>query len=492
MSEKIERNFGLTPTEKFLSEICDKTFLKLWVYPNTFYKKGKEFCDVLVVFEENVFIFSVKEITFNLEKDTGVAWQRWKRKAIDDSIKQINGAVSWIAKCPDKIFLDPNCEKLIPIKIPDNPIIHRIIVAYGAEEACKSASESNLNGSLGISYSDAPSIFEGDVFNFTLSLPKLPVYHVFDSFNLNIILEELDTIFDLTRYFEAKEAAITKYDLVTYCGEEDLLAHYFFNFDDVRKRHFIGTIDNDVNCISIGEGEWDGFKNHKSYKLRKEANAKTNLWDQIIQRSCQNALDGTLMGASPFSLPNAIIEMAKEPRFIRRENSIAMINSINKFPNFNGKPGRLLSSYPSIDKNKRYVFLQLTPPDDEIDYENIYRPSRQAMLEIACGVLKNKNKNLKTIVGIAIDAPKYNPKSNSDDLLLMNCEEWSKPQEEQYKEENKEFRFFESPQKESSWVRTQDFPDGSNKLIKRKLGRNEKCLCGSGKKYKKCCLAWYG
>ena len=239
----IVRSSGENPTEKILANICDNAFLKLWVYPNPYKKKGDELCDVLVLFDEHIFIFSVKEIKFNTEKDIDVAWKRWKRKAIDESKKQIERAESWILNYTDQVFLDASCEKQIPIKIdPSTSKIHRIIVAHGAEEACKSQSEDNVYGSLAMGYSDKleNSQFPDFEFPFLLNLPRDKVFHVFDSFNLNIILEELDTITDLTWYFEEKEEAIKKYSLLNYAGEEDLLAHYILNFDKKTQKHFIG------------------------------------------------------------------------------------------------------------------------------------------------------------------------------------------------------------------------------------------------------------
>jgi len=65
----IERGTGTTPSERFLAEIADKTFLNLWSYPNLFIDKrengvgvGKELCDLLVVFGDDVLIFSDKTI----------------------------------------------------------------------------------------------------------------------------------------------------------------------------------------------------------------------------------------------------------------------------------------------------------------------------------------------------------------------------------------------------------------------------------------------
>ena len=72
-----------------------------------------------------------------------------------------------------------------------------------------------------------------------------------------------------------------------------------------------------------------------------------------------------------------------------------------------------------------------------------YREKRRTLLEIACGTAKNKYKHLETIVGIAIDAPKYS-KNNSEDFILMDCKNWSEEQEEFYRDLNKDWRFLET------------------------------------------------
>jgi hypothetical protein len=490
LNAKIERKTGLTPTEKFLSDICDHTFLKLWVYPNTYFKIGKEFCDVLVIFENDVFIFSVKDIAFNQGKHVDVGWTRWRRKAIDDSIKQVDGAASWINKFPDRIFLDPKCTVDLPVKMPKNPTVHRIIVAYGAETACKAESPNNIHGSLAVSYSNNPGIFVGDGFNFNLSLPRNPVYHVFDSFNLAIVLGELDTISDFANYLKSKEAAVSKYIMITYCGEEDLLAHYFFNFDEKVGEHFIGSSEANLLGLMVPEGEWEQLKRHDFYKRRKKANASSYLWDEIIQSASQHAFDGKLTGASAFAPNSPFLEMAKEPRFVRRENSLAIIESVKKFPFSGDKRVRMISTYPSIDDQKRYVFLQINPPSADIDYESVHRPKRKRMVEIACGVLKSKHKNLRKIIGVAYDAPKYSKSNSSKDFLYFDCGLWDAEKEDHYRAANQDFGFFEQPTRDVGFVNAQEFPDGSDKNVSAKLGRNEKCPCGSGKKFKKCCLIW--
>ena len=113
---KIERGIPVNTTEKTLSDLCDLAFLKLWSFPNPYKEPGKELCDVLVVFDNNIIIFSVKNIKYNENK--GLAgWQRWKRKAIDESITQINGAEKWIKNHPDQIYLNKNINLINTFKI---------------------------------------------------------------------------------------------------------------------------------------------------------------------------------------------------------------------------------------------------------------------------------------------------------------------------------------------------------------------------------------
>lgn len=57
----IEKSPGQTPTEQYLSKLCEQTFLNIWAYPNPYKADGKELCDLLVVFENTVFLFFDRE-----------------------------------------------------------------------------------------------------------------------------------------------------------------------------------------------------------------------------------------------------------------------------------------------------------------------------------------------------------------------------------------------------------------------------------------------
>ncbi len=230
---------------------------------------------------------------------------------------------------------------------------------------------------------------------------------------------------------------------MVYCGEEDLLAHYFSNFDESQSKHFIGTSEKDINFVTIAEGEWKGFIEEEIYKNKKSIDRVSYFWDELIQKTCKNALDGTLIGNStPLAGRSAIHEMAKEPRFTRRALSEHMIEAISNFPESEQPIMRHVAFMPSFYNDKGYVFLQLKV-DGITDYENVYRPKRQALLEIACGAARNKFGHLKTVIGIAIDAPKFVGK-NSEDLILMDCSNWSKEQSEQYEQANARLNFFKT------------------------------------------------
>lgn len=276
-----------------------------------------------------------------------------------------------------------------------------------------------------------------------------------------------------------------KYDHVSYCGEEDLLAHYFVNFDERLKRYTIGTDEKNINGLMVGEGEWEGFVNIEPYKRRKQANKSSYLWDDLINRTGRNALEGKLLGnGDVWNAQSAIHEMAKEPRLSRRALSDEMIKAIQNFPENSGAMVRSLSYMPSFYADKAYVFLQIYL-DNPGDYENECRPVRQVMLEIACGAARNKFSHLNTVVGIAIDAPKFTNR-NSEDFILMDCSEWTEEQERDYRERNKELDFFESSNLKQVIKTNSDFPHPASQIREqKKIGRNESCPCRSGKKYKK-------
>ena len=484
----IIKSEGVTPTERLLSDLCERSFLKLWSYSNPIKDDRDELCDLLAVFENQVFIFFDRESRqfAKANKDPMVNWKRWKKKVIDAQIRTAHGAERYL-RSGRSIFLDTALEVPFPIDIDfKDMIIHKIIVAHGAKEACESFSDDNVYGSLAISYGHTDTQFS---FPFKIDINKKKPVHVFDSFNLPIIFSELDTFYDFSSYLNAKVDAINSLDALVYCGEEDLLAHYCLNFDESKNKHFIGTTRKDINFVMIGEGEWKDFIKTEIYNNKKSADKISYLWDELIQTTSQNTLDGTLLGDStPLRGQSAIHEMAKEPRFSRRALSEHIVQAIRNFPESSQAIMRNLSFMPSFYKGTGYVFLQLKVEGVTV-YDNDYRQNRQAMLEIACGAAKNKFEHLKKVIGIALDAPKYS-KTNAEDFILMDCVNWSSDLRKYYEKANEGLDFFKSDSLTIQEKTVKNFPDiiKHRKTPRTKIGRNKPCPCGSGKKYKKCCI----
>ena len=454
---KVVKSDGVNDSERLLADLCEKSFLKLWSYPNSFKDDRKELCDLLAVFENHVFIFFDRENQQleNPDKDPEVLWRRWKKRVIDDQARTAHGAEKYI-RSGRPIFLDKDSNMPFPLKFnPETAVIHKIIIAHGAVDACKRHSDKNIFGSLGISYSD---ILENDLETpFIVTIDRGNPVHVFDSHNLPVVFGELDTFYEFSVYLDEKIRAIKSLYLLSYCGEEDLLAHYLLNFDDKQNRHFIGVKCEVVNGLTIGEGAWNDLLQHENYHNKKMADEVSYMWDELLQRTCQNELDGTLLGDGLIlSGCSAIHEMAKEPRFMRRALSQNMINAIQSFPEGSGLFVRKMSFMPSYYENKAYVFLQLKF-DDIKDFESEIRPGRQKMLEIACAAAKEKFSHLTVIVGIAINAPKFH-RENSEDFLLLDCSDWSEEQSQHYKDLNQYFGFFQSESLVSVERRIQEFP----------------------------------
>src|SRR5258708_180894 len=187
---------GLTPSEAFVSSLCERAFLRLWTHPNPIGKKGKELCDCLIVCGPHTIIISVKESEY---RDTGdkIGMERWHRDAIDESVGQIYGAERWLRTVDHFRRKDGRTITLPP---HDQRRYHRLSVALGGQ---------------------------GKVFVRWGNFGK-GVVHVLDENNLVETFSILDTITDFIEYLGAVENLFDKnvHLLFDGGGPADLLAMY--------------------------------------------------------------------------------------------------------------------------------------------------------------------------------------------------------------------------------------------------------------------------
>ena len=117
-------------SEEYVFNIARRSFLSLWSYANPQQEtKGKELCDVLTMFDDNVAIFSVKDVTLKSKAEKDV--ERWKRRAIEKSVKQIYGAERWIRSATHIIRSDG--VNGLPLPQTSDIKIHRLSISLGSE-----------------------------------------------------------------------------------------------------------------------------------------------------------------------------------------------------------------------------------------------------------------------------------------------------------------------------------------------------------------------
>jgi hypothetical protein len=277
---------GTTTSERYLAKLCRRTFLSLWSFPNVYRDQGqhtvgqgKEVCDLLVVFEDHVLIFSDKECEFPNSEDLVLDGTRWYRRAVHKSADQLWGAERWIAKYPNRLFLDAACEHPFPLVLPnpDRMKVHLILVAHGAAKRCKSV----LGGSGSLMI--MPDTIGPGALPFAVGRvdASKKYIHILDDTSLDILLTTLDTVADLVAYLERKETFIESGRLGSAAGEEELLAFYLADINENDEHDFI--IKGDVDRVMIDEGHWTGFSRSAQRRRQVSANRISYAWDALIE-----------------------------------------------------------------------------------------------------------------------------------------------------------------------------------------------------------------
>lgn len=279
-------------------------------------------------------IFSEKTIAWP-DGDIELAWSRWFKRAVRHAAKQANGAERWIIKFPERIFLDRKCSTPFPIDLPNakERVIHRVVVAKGAAEACREQLPDS-SGSLIIRPSlqgDAHwSLQRGVIEPFAVGDidPSGSFVHVIDDVALDVILRELDTIRDFTDYLEKRAAFIRSGRLLEAHGEENLLAYYAIRINDDGYHDFV-TADK-RSPILIDRQRYRNFTSDPQYIAKKHADEISYLWDKLIEAFTTHMLDGTsiTLPGYDFDLRRnevGVRYMALQNRFARRNlgNAVA-------------------------------------------------------------------------------------------------------------------------------------------------------------------------
>lgn len=400
-------NRGLNVAEKLVFRLCSRSFLSLWSYANPRGKApGKELCDILVVCDPDVIIFSVKEITIGDAIDQAVNQERWFKRAIEGSVKQIYGAERWIRSATHVIRKDGSAG--LPFPERSSLRIHRVAVALGGQ------------GKVWKSFGDFGKGF----------------VHVFDEESLNAVMTELDTITDFIEYLSDKEAYYRNGGMTLFdgSGEEDLLALYLHFNRGFPSDPELGVPD----MIILDENLWESFQAKPEYERKKLADRESYAWDQLVEVYCHDVLNEHLeIGFQPSDLERIARMMARENRFNRRLLG-------GKFAEF------MARSSPSLPDKQR-LRSRMVPSHSGVVYVFLTRPHgyprdlRSKELGLRCYIARGVNPyKYDTVIGIATEQPEDGKGFTLDSFYLW-MKDWTDEDQRKIDLMRNELDFFNKP-----------------------------------------------
>ena len=503
-SYAVRKGRGTTPSERYLAQLTERTFLNLWSYPNIHRGEDKkEVCDLLVAFENHVIVFSDKHVEYKPRPGPEVAWRRWYKDAIKESAGQIYGAERRIKKGSDGLFLDRACTQPFPFPLPEpeRMQVHRIVVAHGASEACRRA----LGGSGSLML--VPSLIGDDHLllgddhvaliggRLTLPSPACPFtigqidpskgfVHVLDDTTLDVLLRTLDTVKDFVEYLTRKERLITVGKLGYAAGEEDLLAYYLRNVGPDDWHDFI--LPQGAHLICIDEGLWLGYQQHPQRLDQLQADKISYLWDELTERFNTNILNDTQYETTRRGVTHSerlVRFLARESRTRRRFLTTRFIGLCQRVGTQSWKEVRVIE--PSSPGDPYYVFMVMRHLDG-VPYEK-YRQARRHCLGEYLQVVKVVYPEAEDVVGIAIGPPEN---ENSEDLLYLDTRFWTEEHQREAERLQRETGFLTKITRYEGTVKT--YPDlaprpsGQSGRSPKGRDRNKLCYCGSGRKFKYC------
>lgn len=390
---------GITPSEKFVASLCERTFLRLWTHPNPKGKKGKELCDCLIICGPHIVIISVKEIEY---KDTGdkIGWERWVRTAIEKSGSQIWGAERWLDTVDEIVRHDG---RTITLPKRDERQYHRISVSLGGR------------GHVPLAWGDLGNGF----------------VHVCDEYSVGAVFGALDTITDFVEFLKASEDLVTTGVQLLFAGGgiEDLVALYMMYGHSF---NILPDSDQQPTMLVLEDDLWEGFSESDEFKAIQSDLSDSYKWDHLIELYATDLLTNGMFDMHSKEVTQnelALVTMALQPRGHRA-------NLAESFIEFFENPElKIASRVVQGHNNTAFVFLVGKSSD---------REARSQELILRCLVVRGRVPNITTVVGIATDRPGMSDIGYSSDIAYLHMPEWSAENEEHVKGIQAELGYFQN------------------------------------------------
>ena len=487
----IVRGEGVTPTERYLKTLCDGTFLSLWSYPGVYRDQrigpkteGKEVCDLLVIFGDDIIIFSDKHSVFKTGGNPSVNWNRWFRRAVVAGADQLWGAERWIRQHPTRLFVDRACTVRLPIPLPDmtSARFHRVLVTHGATTACREG----FGGSGSFIIQTDVRGFDAHINPFVIGdlSPSRGYVHVLDDTSLDVVLKTRDTVADFTHYLRKKEAFLRSGRAIYAAGEEELLAMYL-TADTDRDEHDFPVTSEITGGIAIPEGHWTSFAHSTLRRAQLEHDEISYAWDELIEKFNYHALKGDdyFQPASDPRESELIMRfLAREPRTRRRMLAESLVGLVYRTPP-HIRATRVIQ--PSEPGDPYYAFLLLPVPAG-MDHTE-YRLLRWGFLDALLRVVKLTCRDAEDIIVIATESGR-DTEPRTEDAAYMDARDWCDVLEQEAIEAQRALNLLVNVSSFHNVVHEYPTVTRLGQLLVRpeKNPRNKPCPCRSGRKYKHC------
>lgn len=405
MSSYVNRDTSFTESEKLVNELGAKSFLRFWTWPNLFrdQENGKEICDLIIVFGNDILLISDKKIEFNTEKDINVEWKRWYKKAISKSFAQTKGAERWIRDFPNRLFVDKECKNTFPINIDITKAkFHHILVTHGLEEFL----EKKL-GYPSLQFTNDTFVKDQEPLKIGKVNTKDPFVHVFTEKTLQDCLGHFDTANDFIEYLKVRENFFSSNKKVSLNSEGDLMTLWYESYDEItQERNIFIHQKMQQPEVNLHFSSFSEFMQRSDFILKKELDRKSYFWDALIESFSYHILNGTSVANANWSkiyeIESKIRIMAQANRFQRR---ILGDSFIGMYYDFKNKRGTRLSTISGLEQAYLFFCLPITK-----DYESMeqYREIRKMMLHEYAIIRKLRNPELKSLIMIGYASARDN------------------------------------------------------------------------------------
>lgn len=403
---------GFSKSERYLAEIAQRTFLSFWSHPNLFRSPAKELADLVIIFGDDIIVFSDKSCEY---KEGDYGWSRWYRRAILDSAHQLHRAAGWFRKHPTEVYMDAKCERRFPLHVPSSPRIHLVAVATGARKTAEQHFGGDGSLILHTEADGSKKFIVGD-----LDRTK-DLVHIFDDVSLSIVLAVLDTVSDFIAYLRKRAAFLRSGPAIYANSEFDLLAYYLEGMNGSEHDFLVPHQDEPATLIAI-ESDWNKFVSSGAYQRKKAADEESYVWDRVIEDIARHADQGTLETGQEHGLAGneeLLRILAAENRFSRRLLGRALLGA--RKLGASGPENTHVRTVLSRKVTDRTYVLCVVRRDSET--ADNYRHARRAMLQARVEITKLRRPDLKLIVGIGV-APSNDPDQSVDVVVREFTDPW--------------------------------------------------------------------